>query len=257
MNRYRLTVEYDGGSYVGWQRQDNGPSVQGALEAAIFGFCAERVTIQGAGRTDAGVHATGQVAHVDIARETDAETVRDAVNAHLRLAGEAVSVRDAAAVPDEFNARFSAFERRYLYRILNRRAPPALEAGRVWHVARPLDAAAMHEAAQRLVGKHDFTTFRASLCQAKSPVKTLTELTVERTGEEVHIRARAPSFLHHQVRNIAGTLELVGSGRWTADDVSEALEARDRARGGPTAPAEGLLLTAVIYPEGLSNASVE
>jgi tRNA pseudouridine38-40 synthase len=248
MTRYRLTVEYDGGAYVGWQRQDNGPSVQGALETAIFGFCAEQVTIQGAGRTDAGVHATGQVAHVDIVRETDAETVRDAVNAHLRLAGESVSVRSATAVSDTFNARFSAVERRYLYRILNRRAPPALEAGRVWHIARPLDAGAMHAAAQRLVGKHDFTTFRASLCQAKSPVKTLTELVVERAGEEIHIRARAPSFLHHQVRNIAGTLELVGSGRWTADDVAAALEARDRARGGPTAPAEGLYLTDVVYP---------
>jgi tRNA pseudouridine38-40 synthase len=247
MIRYRLTVEYDGRGYVGWQRQDNGPSIQAALEAALLGFCGETLTVHGAGRTDAGVHALGQVAHVDIARDTDADTVRDAMNAHLRMAGEAVAVLAAEAVSDEFHARFSATERRYLYRILNRRAPPALETGRVWHVARALDAAAMHAAAQALVGKHDFSTFRASECQAKTPVKTLTALTVSRDGDAIAIAARAPSFLHHQVRNIAGTLELVGAGKWSAADLTAALDARDRARGGPTAPADGLYLTAVVY----------
>lgn len=247
MTRYLLTVEYDGRGYVGWQRQDNGPTIQAALEAAVLGFCGEQALVQGSGRTDAGVHALAQAAHVDIARETDAATVRDALNAHLRMAGERISVTTAQAVDDDFHARFSAVERSYLYRILNRRSPPALDAGRVWHVGRPLDAGAMHAAAQRLVGKHDFTTFRASLCQAKSPVKTLTELAVTRDGEEVHIRARAPSFLHHQIRNFAGTLEFVGNGKWTADDVSSALAARDRARGGPTAPPDGLYLTAVRF----------
>jgi tRNA pseudouridine38-40 synthase len=248
MTRYRLTVEYDGRGLVGWQRQNNGPSVQAALEAAVFAFCAERVTVHGAGRTDAGVHATGQAAHVDIGKETDADTVRDALNAHLRLAGAAVAVLSAEAVTEAFHARFSATERRYLYRILNRRAPPALDAGRVWHVARPLDVAAMDTAAQLLVGRHDFTTFRAALCQAKTPVKTLTALGVSRAGEEIRIVARAPSFLHHQVRNIAGTLELVGAGKWTVGNVADALAARDRARGGPTAPPEGLYLTGVSYP---------
>jgi tRNA pseudouridine38-40 synthase len=248
VTRFRLTVEYDGRGYVGWQRQDNGPSVQAALEAAVLGFCGEQATVQGAGRTDSGVHATGQAAHVDIARETAADTVRDALNAHLRMAGEAVAVLDAAAVGDDFHARFSATERRYLYRILNRRAPPALEAGRVWHVARRLDEAAMQAASRCLVGRHDFTTFRASLCQARSPVKTLTALEVVRDGDEIRIVARAPSFLHHQMRNIAGTLELVGAGRWTAEDVADALAARDRARGGPTAPPDGLYLTGVLYP---------
>jgi tRNA pseudouridine38-40 synthase len=218
MTRWKLTLEYDGGPYVGWQRQDNGPSVQAALEAALLGFCGEAQTVQGAGRTDAGVHAFAQVAHVDIERDTDADTVRDALNAHLRMAGEAVCVLAAEAMPDDFHARFQANERRYLYRIFNRRAQPALDAGRVWHVARALNAEAMHDAAQRLVGKHDFSTFRASECQAKSPVKTLTELSVARDGDEILIRARAPSFLHHQVRNFAGTLELVGAGKWTAQD---------------------------------------
>lgn len=248
MTRYRLTVEYDGRGYVGWQRQENGPSVQAALETAVFGFCGEQAMVQGAGRTDAGVHATGQAAHVDIARDTDGETVRAALNAHLRLKKDAVSVIEARAVDDTFHARFSALERRYLYRILNRRAPSALDAGHVWHVARPLDADAMNRAAQRLVGHHDFTSFRASQCQAKSPVKTLTGLSVVRAGDEIRIVAWAPSFLHHQVRNIAGTLELVGAGKWTADDVGEALAARDRTRGGPTAPPDGLYLTDVIYP---------
>lgn len=246
MTRYKLVVEYDGTDFVGWQRQANGPSVQAALEEAVHGFCGETASVYGAGRTDSGVHALAQVAHVDIERKTTGDTVRDALNAHLRPV--AVSVLSATPVSDEFHARFSAIERAYLYRILNRRAPPAVHRGRAWHVSTPLDVDAMDAAAQALVGKHDFTTFRATLCQANSPVKTLTSLNVERRDEEISIRARAPSFLHHQVRNLVGTLKLVGEGKWTRADVEAALAARDRARGGPTAPAHGLYLTEVVYP---------
>lgn len=246
MTRYKLTLEYDGTGFVGWQRQTNGASIQEELERAVHGFCGEGVTAYGAGRTDAGVHALGQVAHVDIERETDSNTVRDAINAHLRP--HPIVVRAADAVTDEFHARFSAVERAYLYRILNRRAPPAILRGQVWHVPGALDVAAMHEAAQVLVGNHDFTSFRATLCQAKSPVKTLDSLSVTREGEEIHVRAEARSFLHHQVRNMVGTLKLVGDGKWNASDVAAALAARDRAKGGPTAPAEGLYLTEVRYP---------
>ncbi len=245
MTRWKLTLEYDGGPFVGWQRQDNGPSVQAALERAVEAFCGETVTLFGAGRTDAGVHATGQVAHVDIARDATADTVRDALNFHLKP--QPVVVLSAEAMDDNFHARFSAVMRHYRYRILNRRPPPALDHGRVWHVGTPLDAAAMHEAAQHLVGKHDFTSFRAVACQADSPVKTLDALSVTAAGEEIHIAARARSFLHHQVRNIVGTLKLVGEGKWSAADVVAALTARDRSRAGPTAPAEGLYLTRVDY----------
>jgi tRNA pseudouridine38-40 synthase len=245
--RYKLTIEYDGAGLVGWQRQANGPSVQEALETALFRFCGESVAVTGAGRTDAGVHALGQTAHCDLARRTPPDVVRNAINFHLRPA--AISVVAAEEVGDAFDARLSAVERTYRYRILNRRAPPALERGRVWHVRRPLDVAAMREGARHLVGRHDFSSFRDSLCQAKSPVKTLDALTVSRDGEEVRIEARARSFLHRQVRNIAGTLELVGLGRWRPDDVARALAARDRRAGGPTAPAEGLYLLAVRYPE--------
>ena len=245
MTRYRITLEYDGGGFVGWQRQENGPSIQAALEAAIAGFCGEAVTVHGAGRTDAGVHALGQVAHFDLAKETDAQTVREALNAHLRP--DPIAVIEAVVADPGFHARFDAVERRYLYRILNRRAQPALDRGRVWHVAVPLDAEAMHDAAQSLIGKHDFSSFRAAECQAKSPVKTLDELSVGREGEEVCITARARSFLHHQVRNFAGTLRLVGEGKWSRADVEAALAARDRAAAGPTAPAEGLYLVAIAY----------
>jgi tRNA pseudouridine38-40 synthase len=246
MPRYRLTLEYDGRGFVGWQRQDNGPSVQAALEAAILGFCGESVTVHAAGRTDSGVHALGQVAHIDLAKDASADTVRDALNAHLRPAS--VAVLEAAIVDETFHARFSAIERRYLYRIVNRRAPLALDVGRAWQVGYALDAAAMQAAAQRLVGQHDFTSFRAAECQAKSPVKTLDALVVTRDGDEIRVAARARSFLHHQVRNMVGTLKLVGEGKWTAADVTVALDARDRAKGGPTAPAEGLYLVAVRYP---------
>jgi len=245
MPRYRLTLEYDGAGFVGWQRQDNGPSVQAALEGAIAAFCGETVTVHGAGRTDAGVHALAQVAHVDLTRDAAPDRVRDALNAHLRAAP--VAVLAAARVPDEFHARFDARERRYLYRIVNRRAPLVLDRGRAWFVPVPLDAAAMHDAARALIGRHDFTSFRASECQATSPVKTLDALDVARAGEEVHITARARSFLYNQVRILVGTLQLVGTGKWRRADVARALAARDRTTAGPTAPPEGLYLTGVGY----------
>ena len=247
MPRYKLTIEYDGTGLVGWQRQANGLSVQEALETAVERFCGERLTVFGAGRTDAGVHALAQVAHVDLAREADPEVIRSAINHHLRP--HAISVIEATPAPPGFDARLSARNRRYLYRILNRRAPPALQRGRVWHVAPPLNPAAMQEGARHLVGHHDFSTFRDSLCQAKSPVKTLDVLDVTTDGEEIHIAARARSFLHHQVRNMAGTLKLVGLGQWCPEDVATALAARDRRAGGPTAPAEGLALVGVEYRE--------
>lgn len=245
MTRWKLVVEYDGRPFVGWQRQENGPSIQQALEEAVQRFSGERVVVHGAGRTDAGVHAFGQVAHLDLAKETTARTVRDAVNHHLRP--RPIAVLSAEPAAEDFHARLSARQRGYLYRILNRRAPAALDEGRVWHVHRPLDADAMNEAAQVLVGHHDFTTFRASLCQAKSPLKTLDRLAVTRDGDELRIVARARSFLHHQVRNMVGTLALVGTGKWTADDVRRALDARNRAAGGPTAPPDGLYFTDVVY----------
>ena len=247
MPRYKLTIEYDGTGLVGWQRQANGLSVQEVLETAFERFCGERLTVFGAGRTDAGVHALAQVAHVDLAREADPEVIRSAINHHLRP--HAISVIEATPAPPGFDARLSARNRRYLYRILNRRAPPALQRGRVWHVAPPLNPAAMQEGARHLVGHHDFSTFRDSLCQAKSPVKTLDVLDVTTDGEEIHIAARARSFLHHQVRNMAGTLKLVGLGQWSPEDVATALAARDRRAGGPTAPAEGLALVGVEYRE--------
>jgi tRNA pseudouridine38-40 synthase len=245
MPRYKLVIEYDGAPFVGWQVQDNGLSVQGVLTAAIAAFCGERVAVQGAGRTDAGVHATGQVAHVDLAKAWDTDTVRDAVNAHLRP--HPVAVRSAETMAADFDARFSATRRHYRYRIVNRRADLALDRLRAWRIGRPLDAAAMHAAAQRLVGRHDFTTFRAAGCQAKSPVKTLDRLDVEHDGEEIRICASARSFLHTQVRSMVGSLALVGEGRWSADDLARALAARDRAACGPVAPPDGLYLVRVDY----------
>ncbi len=252
MTRWKLCLEYDGGGFVGWQRQDNGPSVQQALEAAILRFAGERVDVVGAGRTDSGVHATGQVAHFDLAKPAAADTVRDALNHHLRP--QPVAVIAAEAVADDFHARFSATERAYLYRIANRRPPPVLDRGRVWWVPIPLDAGAMAEGARHLVGHHDFTSFRASECQAASPLKTLDVLTVRRNGEDIRLEVRARSFLHHQVRNIAGTLKLVGEGKWRPEDVAHALAARDRRRAGPTAPAQGLYLTEVVYDERFISA---
>jgi tRNA pseudouridine38-40 synthase len=245
MPRYKLILEYDGTAFVGWQIQDNGWSVQGALQAAVAAFCGEEVAIQGAGRTDAGVHALGQVANLDLAKDYDTDTVRDAINAHLRP--HAIAVLAAERVADDFNARFSAKKRHYLYRIVNRRADLTLDRNRAWRVPRPLDAKAMHTAAQRLVGRHDFTTFRAAECQAKSPEKTLDQLDVERHGEEIAVVTSARSFLHHQVRSMVGSLVLVGESKWSADDLARALAARDRSACGPVAPPEGLYLVRVDY----------
>mgnify|MGYP005836439137 CR=1 FL=1 len=245
MPRYKLTMEYDGTPFAGWQMQANGASVQGELRRAIAAFCGEDVTPRGAGRTDAGVHARGQVAHVDLAREWPADTVRDALNFHLRPTP--VVVLACEMVAQDFDARFSARARHYLYRILNRRAPACLDRERVWHVQAPLDADAMQAGARHLIGRHDFTTFRAAQCQAKSPVRTLDALRVVQDSEEVHIHASARSFLHHQVRSIAGTLKLVGEGKWQPGDVSHALEARDRAACGAVAPAHGLYFMKVDY----------
>lgn len=245
-SRYRLLIEYDGGPFVGWQRQDNGPSVQQAIETAIFAFCGEQVTLSAAGRTDAGVHARGQVAHCDLAKSTTPDTLRDALNAHLRPAP--ISILKAELAAPEFHARFDAIRRSYRYQILDRRAPPALLAGQVWHVPRALDAAAMHAAAQHLTGQHDFTTFRATECQAKSPLKTLDRIEVRREGELIVIEAEARSFLHHQVRSIAGSLKLVGDGKWPPVRIAEILAAKDRSACGPVAPPDGLCLMRVDYP---------
>lgn len=245
MPRYRLTIEYDGGPYRGFQAQARLPSVQGSLERAIKAFAGEAAVINAAGRTDTGVHAQAQVVHFDLERDWPAETVQNAMNAHL--AQEPIAVLDAALAAADFHARFSARRRVYLYRILNRRAPPALDRGRVWHVKKPLDEAAMDAAAQQLVGCHDFTTFRDAGCQSRSPMKTLDEARVWREGEEVRLRFAARSFLHRQVRSMAGSLAEVGVGRWTGADILIALEARDRAACGPVAPAEGLCLVSVDY----------
>lgn len=245
MPRYRLAIEYDGTPFVGWQQQANGRAVQEAIADAIETFSGARVTVNGAGRTDAGVHALGQVAHIDLEKDWDADTVRDAINQHLKP--EPVAILSAERAAADFDARFSAVQRRYLYRIANRRAPLALAANRAWRVPVALDEMAMHEAAQALVGKHDFTTFRSSECQAKSPVKTLDALTVFREGEEIMVRAAARSFMHNQVRSMVGTLKLVGEGKWTTADVEKALDAQDRAACGPVAPPHGLYLEAVEY----------
>ena len=243
--RFKITIEYDGGGYVGWQAQDNGVSVQETIEAAIFAFSGERLRLTAAGRTDAGVHALGQVAHFDLEKKMTPYKVMAAINAHLQ--GARVVILKAEAVAEDFNARFSAKQRHYLYRILARQAPPALERGRVWHCPQPLDAEKMHQAAQCLVGKHDFTTFRSIRCQAKSPLKTLDQLDVRRAGEEILIHASARSFLHHQVRSMAGTLQLVGLGKWNADDVRKALAAKDRTALRLNAPPHGLTLIRVDY----------
>ncbi len=249
MPRFRLTIEYDGTPYLGWQRQADGRSVQQAVEEAILRISGEDRRIITAGRTDAGVHALGQVAHVDLLKDWSPDRLRDGLNAHLRDAGDSVAVIEAQAVPAGFSARASALRRHYLYRIVARRPPAPLAAGRAWHVARPLDAGLMQEGADRLLGHHDFTTFRSMDCQAKSPMKTLERLEVTRDGEIVEIRASARSFLHHQVRSMVGSLELVGAGRWSADDLAAALAARDRTRCGPMAPAAGLYFVSVDYAE--------
>ncbi len=244
--RFKLTIEYDGGPFDGWQRQQERPSVQGALEKALLAFAGENADVVGAGRTDSGVHAIGQVAHVDIAKLFAAGRVRDALNAHLRPAP--ISVLHVEEAAPEFHARFDAVRRVYWYRILNRRAPSALERGHVWQVGRVLDREAMQAAADMLIGQHDFTTFRDAQCQAKSPVKTLDSLEVTRAGEEIHVWAKARSFLHRQVRSMVGTLVEVGVGKRTPEEVADALASRDRARCGQVAPADGLYLERVDYP---------
>ncbi|MCC3303556.1 tRNA pseudouridine(38-40) synthase TruA [Sneathiella sp. HT1-7] len=242
---YRIKIEYDGRDLVGWQRQNNGPSVQQHIEEAIFDFCGEDVRIQGAGRTDAGVHALGQVANFELARNREPQVVMNALNQHLKPAP--IAVLDCEEVNEDFSARFSAKKRHYLYRIINRRAPLTVDAGLAWLVKRELDADAMNEAAQILIGRHDFTSFRAAACQASSPVRTLEKLSVCRKGEEIQIRASAISFLHNQVRSMVGSLSLIGTDQWTKEDLTDALEAKDRQRAGPNAPPYGLYLTQVDY----------
>ncbi|HUC50398.1 MAG TPA: tRNA pseudouridine(38-40) synthase TruA [Xanthobacteraceae bacterium] len=245
MPRYKLTIEYDGTPYIGWQQQDNGPSVQGALTEAIAAFAGERVVVAGAGRTDTGVHALGQVAHIDLAKDWEVDRVRDAANFHLRP--QPIAVLQAERVAPDFDARFSALKRHYLYRIVNRRADLTLDQNRAWRVPRALDCAAMQAAAQQLTGKHDFTTFRSTECQAKSPLKTLDRLDVTRDGDEVRVTASARSFLQHQVRSMVGSLVHVGEGKWSARDLAAALAARDRTRCGQVAPPHGLYLVRVDY----------
>lgn len=245
MPRYKLTIEYDGTPFKGWQRQNNGLSVQDVLERAVLRLCQNQISVMAAGRTDAGVHATGQVAHVDLPREYDADTVRDALNFHLKP--HPVAVREAERVSYDFHARFSATGRAYLYRILNRRPTLVLDRDRAWRVPVPLDVELMQMGANHLLGHHDFTTFRAGDCQAKSPMKTLDVLTVTRFADEIQIVAEARSFLHHQVRNMVGTLRLIGEGKWPPERMASALAARSRAAGGPTAPSCGLYLTGVTY----------
>ena len=245
MTRWRLTVEYDGGPFMGWQRQEHGPSVQQALEEALQRMTGEHSSFTAAGRTDAGVHALAMTTHVDIARELTSHRLREGLNALVRPLP--VSVLQVEQVADDWHARFSCIGRRYLYRILNRRAPPALDAGRVWHIAVPLDVDAMSEGAAHLIGRHDFTTFRSAQCQSDSPVKTLDRLDVSRAGEEIHITAAARSFLHHQVRSMVGCLAMIGRGQWQPGNMRRALEARDRAALGFNAPAHGLYFVEAVY----------
>jgi tRNA pseudouridine38-40 synthase len=245
MPRYKLTIEYDGAPFAGWQIQPEQLTVQGLLTAAIEALSGDKILVQGAGRTDAGVHARAQVAHADLAKDWDTDTIRDALNAHLRP--HPIAILGAELVADDFNARTSAVKRHYLYRIINRRADLTLDAGRAWRVPRPLDSDAMHKSAQHLIGKHDFTTFRSTECQAKSPVKTLDVLNVDRNAEEVTVTAVARSFLHNQVRSMVGSLVAVGEGKWRADDLGKALAARDRKACGPVAPPDGLYLIQVDY----------
>ena len=246
MTRWRLTIEYDGGPFMGWQRQDNGPSVQGQVESAIFRMTGELASVHGAGRTDSGVHALAMSAHVDIAKTLTAHRLRDGLNALVRP--DPIAILATSEVGDDWHARFSCIGRRYEYRILNRRAPPAIERGRVWHIATPLDVEAMAEGAAILVGRHDFTTFRSVQCQSKSPVKTLDRLDIIRDGEHIRIAAAARSFLHHQVRSMVGCVVMVGRGQWSLADIRQALDARDRAALGLNAPPDGLYFVEAVYP---------
>ncbi|HEU4704461.1 MAG TPA: tRNA pseudouridine(38-40) synthase TruA [Sphingomicrobium sp.] len=246
MTRWRLTIEYDGRPFMGWQRQDNGPSVQQQIESAIFRMTGELASVHAAGRTDSGVHALAMSAHTDIARTLTAHRLRDGLNALVRP--DPIAILAASEVADDWHARFSCVGRRYRYRILNRRAPPAIERGRVWHVAVPLDSDAMAKGAGLLVGRHDFTTFRSAQCQSQSPLKTLDRLAVTRFGDEIHVEAAARSFLHHQVRSMVGCLALVGRGQWTPADIGAALDARNRSALGLNAPPDGLYFVEAVYP---------
>ncbi len=251
MTRYRLTIEYDGTPYKGWQRQDDVPSVQGAIEAALVRLGEEGALVQGSGRTDAGVHATGQIAHVDLVKPWKGFRLSEALNAHLRQAGEPIAILDCDEIDDTFHARFSATKRRYIYRIIQRRSPLTVDKLRAWNVKVPLDVAAMDSAAQLLTGEHDFTTFRSTECQAKSPVKTLDTLNVARTSElgrpVIEISTTARSYLHNQVRSLAGALKLVGEGKWSEEDLLASLHARNRSACAPVAPPHGLYLVEVSY----------
>jgi tRNA pseudouridine38-40 synthase len=249
VTRWRLTIEYDGGPFMGWQRQDNGPSVQQQVESAIFRMTGELATVHAAGRTDSGVHALAMSAHADIEKTLTAHRLRDGLNALVRP--DPIAILAAERVANDWHARFSCIGRRYEYRILNRRAPPAIERGHVWHIATPLDVEAMAEGAAMLVGRHDFTTFRSVQCQSKSPVKTLDRLEIVRNGEHIRIEAAARSFLHHQVRSMVGCLAMVGRGQWKPADIKAALDARDRAALGLNAPPDGLYFVEAIYPEGV------
>ena len=246
MPKFKCNVEYDGGNYVGWQKQDNGPSIQASLEQALVSFSGVKTEVIGAGRTDSGVHALSMVAHFELESEQfSKETIKKAMNYHLGT--QPITVLEVTPIEHNFHARFSAINRKYLYRILNRSTPPALDIGRVWFIPRRLDESAMQKAAAVLIGKHDFTSFRAKHCQAASPEKTIREITVNRIGSEIRIFVEAKSFLHHQIRNIVGTLKLVGEGRWTEQDVIRILKAKDRSIAGPTAPAAGLYFLGVDY----------
>ncbi len=251
MARYRIDIEYHGGPFVGWQRQENGPSVQAAIEAALAKL-GETALVYGAGRTDAGVHALGQVAHTDLAKDWDPFRLSEALNHHLKP--DPIAILSARRTADGFHARFSAVRRRYLYRIAPRRAPLALDKGLAWRVPPPLDLGAMRKGAAQLIGRHDFTTFRAAQCQAASPVKTLDAIRIDRNADLVEFELEARSYLHNQVRSVVGTLERVGAGAWTPEDVAAALAARDRAACGPVAPPGGLYLAEVGYPPGAETA---
>ena len=256
MPRYRITIEYDGTPFLGWQVQPSGLTVQGCLETALTRFSGETAAVRGAGRTDAGVHAIGQVAHFDLTRAWEPHKVREALNFHLRP--DPIVILDAAETAADFDARFSATGRHYLYRILMRRSPPVLERNRVWWLPRPLDAGAMAEAAHHLLGCHDFTTFRATSCQARSPVKTLDRLEVRQAGDEIRIGVAARSFLHHQVRSFVGSLKQVGEGKWQPGDMLTALAARDRKACGALAPSQGLYLAGVDYhPRPISDTEAD
>lgn len=249
MPRFKITIEYDGTGYSGWQRQPDVPTIQQAIETAIFKFSGETVTVSGSGRTDAGVHAKGQVAHFDLAKPRNPETVQGAINAHLSQHKDRVAILTAQEVDESFDARFSAVKRYYTYQFICRRAPLALERNRIWHSSHPLDASAMHEAAQRLVGQHDFTTFRSVQCQANSPIRTMDRLDVvsHADGERIDLHVSARGFLHNQIRSFAGTLRKVGEGRWSPDDVTRALQAKERSACGPVAPPYGLYFMKVDY----------